>query len=158
MRNPTQAVLYPAVGMLEASNLSVGRGTDEPFERLGAPWIDGRELARRLNAAALPGLRFVPIAFTPDASKYAGERCEGVHIIVSDRAAVQPGRAGLAIAWTLRRLYTGEFEADGVLTLLASREVHRAWQAAADPSRLPETWSGPLADFRALRARYLLYP
>lgn len=158
MRNPTQAVLYPAVGLLEASNLSVGRGTDEPFERLGAPWIDGRELARRLNGAALPGLRFVPIAFTPDASKYKGEQCEGVHIIVTDRSAVAPARTGLTLAWTLHRLYTGDFRAEAVLTLLANRAVQGAWPAAADPAALAETWAKPLAGFRDDRARHLLYP
>ena len=158
MRNPTQAVLYPAVGLLEMTNLSVGRGTDEPFERLGAPWIDGRELARWLNDAALPGLRFVPIAFTPDASRYKGERCEGVHIIVTDRSAVAPARTGLTLAWTLRRLYTGEFRADAVLTLLANRAVQRAWPDADDPAALAATWADPLAGFRDDRARHLLYP
>jgi len=158
MRNPTQAVLYPAVGLLEMTNLSVGRGTDEPFERLGAPWIDGPELARRLNAAALPGLRFVPITFTPDASKYQGEPCGGVHIIVTDRDGVAPARTGLAIAWTLHRLYTRDFKGDAVLTLLANRAVQKAWPDADDPAALAVLWAEPLAAFRAERARHLLYP
>ncbi|NQT54585.1 DUF1343 domain-containing protein, partial [bacterium] len=110
MRNPTQALLYPAVGQLEASNLSVGRGTDQPFERFGAPWIDPsrgghRTLAAALNAAALPGLRFAPIVFTPTASKHKGQRCGGVFISVTDRERVRPAEAGMALAWHLRHLF-----------------------------------------------------
>ncbi|MCC7123220.1 MAG: DUF1343 domain-containing protein, partial [Acidobacteria bacterium] len=88
MRNLTQATVYPGVGGIEFSNISVGRGTDQPFEQLGAPWIDGPRLADTLNARRLPGVRFYPIAFTPTTSKYEGERCQGVFIVVTDRTSL----------------------------------------------------------------------
>ena len=103
MRNTNQAaLLYPGVCLLEATNVSVGRGTDQPFEILGAPWIDGRKLAEALNAANVPGLRFVPITFTPSSSKFSGKVCQGCYVEVIDRMSVEPVRAGLAIAWTLK--------------------------------------------------------
>ncbi|MDB4561903.1 DUF1343 domain-containing protein, partial [bacterium] len=104
MRNPDQTVLYPCTGLLEGANLSVGRGTDEPFELFGAPWIDGPRLCDALRAAALPGLEFTPIEFTPDASKFKDELCQGVHVTVTDRDALRPVASGLAIMWSLDRL------------------------------------------------------
>ena len=111
MRNPDQAVLYPCTGLLEGANLSVGRGTDEPFELFGAPWIDGPRLCDALRAAALPGLEFTPIEFTPDASKFKDEPCQGVHVTVTDRDALRPVASGLAIMWHLDRLFGRAFEA-----------------------------------------------
>src|SRR5215475_2798273 len=90
MRNLTQATLYPAVCLLEASNVSVGRGTDQPFELFGAPWIEGRKIAAELNARQIPGLRFVPSEFTPSSSKFKHHKCQGVYILVTDRVAYQP--------------------------------------------------------------------
>ena len=94
MRNLNEATLYPGIGAIEYSNLSVGRGTDTPFEQVGAPWIDGPRLAEALNARHLPGVRVYPTTFTPSASKYAGEVCRGVFLIVTDRDAIRPVRAG----------------------------------------------------------------
>ena len=90
MRNLNQATLYPGIGAIEYSNISVGRGTDQPFEQIGAPWIDGPRLAAALNARRLPGIRFYPITFTPKSSKYANEECQGVFMVVTNRAALQP--------------------------------------------------------------------
>jgi uncharacterized protein YbbC (DUF1343 family) len=157
MRNLTQAMLYPGVGLLETTNLSVGRGTDEPFETLGAPWIDGRQLAAALNAADLPGLRFVPIEFIPKSSTFAGTACQGVHIMVTDSHALQPVRAGLTIAWHLRKLFGSKFEIDRMATLLGSAEVLAALKRTDDPQSLPKIWQQSLAEFRAIRARYLMY-
>src|SRR5918993_2097054 len=98
MRNLNQATLYPGIGGIEFSNISVGRGTDQPFEQLGAPWIDGRRLAEALNARRLPGIRFYPITFTPTASKYAKEECHGIFMVITNRTALQPARVGLEIA------------------------------------------------------------
>ena len=98
MRNLNQATLYPGIGAIEYSNISVGRGTDQPFEQIGAPWIDGPQLAERLNARRLPGIRFYPITFTPTSSKYANEECQGVFMVVTNRAALQPVRVGIEIA------------------------------------------------------------
>jgi uncharacterized protein YbbC (DUF1343 family) len=157
LRNPTQAVLYPAIGLLEFTNLSVGRGTDQPFELFGAPWIDGRRLAAALNDANLPGLRFTPITFTPASSKFAKEPCQGVYIVVTDRAAIQPTRTGLTIAWHLRRLFGDKYELDKLHTLLKSKPTLDRLRAAADPSELPATWRDDLARFRATREKYLVY-
>ncbi|MCP3917874.1 MAG: DUF1343 domain-containing protein [bacterium] len=157
MRNPTQALLYPAIGLLEGANLSVGRGTDQPFEVLGAPWIDGPALADALNAARLPGLAFTSIAFTPDASKFEGERCGGVYVRVTGRDAVRPVTAGLTIAWHLGQLFGDAFEIAAVDTRMISRSTWEALVTSEDPSGLAATWSTSLADFERLRARHLLY-
>ena len=157
LRNPTQALLYLAIGQLEASNLSVGRGTDQPFETLGAPWIDGRKLATALNAADLSGLRFVPIAFTPKSSKFAGERCEGVYMIVTDRDAAEPVRAGPVIAWHLRRLFGDKYAIKGVNNLLKSDQTMEAITTTDDPERIPRLWADPLEQFKRVREKYLMY-
>lgn len=157
MRNPTQAVLYPCVGLLEGSNLSVGRGTDEPFELFGAPWIDGRLLVESLRAAALPGLQFAAIKFTPDASKFAGEVCGGVHITVVDRAAFRPVEAGMAIMWHLNDLFGEDFNAARGDSRLLSAGTFAALMAATEWRDVPSTWSADVASFLAQRTPYLLY-
>jgi uncharacterized protein YbbC (DUF1343 family) len=157
LRNPTQALLYPGIALLEFCDVSVGRGTDEPFERLGAPWIDGLRLAAALNAAELPGLAFVGIEFTPDASRFAGQRCGGVHVDVTDRAAVRPVEAGLTIAWHLNRLFPDAFDIARVDLLLRN---HASWEAlltCEDPRTLPTSWSADLEAFLEQRERCLLY-
>ena len=110
MRCLTQAVIYPGVGLLETTNLSVGRGTDTPFEVIGAPWLDGVKLAGELNAMSMPGVRFVPVRFTPDSSKYANQECGGVNIIVTHRSVFEAIQTGLAIAQTLHVHYGDEWE------------------------------------------------
>jgi len=162
MRNPTQAVLYPAVGQLEASNLSVGRGTDQPFELFGAPWIDPslgghRKLAAALNAAKLPGLRFVPIVFTPTASRHKDTLCGGVFILVTDRQLVRPVEAGLVIAWHLKRLFGKAFEHDAVLRMVRNAAVQQDWTAAKDPTKVPRVWAKPLKEFEQKAAPHLIY-
>ena len=158
MRNLTQAILYPAVGLIEATNVSVGRGTDQPFEIFGAPWIDGRKLAAALNGARLPGLRFVPVEFTPRSSKHAGRLCRGVYIIVTDRRAVQPVRSGMTIAWHLNKLFGKTFDLDKVLNLLANRATLTALTQTDDPAKLPAGWAKNLAAFKKVREKYLIYP
>jgi uncharacterized protein YbbC (DUF1343 family)/CubicO group peptidase (beta-lactamase class C family) len=157
MRNPTQSLLYLAIGLLEASNISVGRGTDQPFEMFGAPWIDGRKLAAALNGASLAGLRFVPITFTPASSRFSGKVCEGCYIEVTDRAAVEPVRAGLVIAWTLKHLFGDSFKVDGVGKLLNNAETLTALISTDDPRTLPAIWVKPLDEFKRIREKYLLY-
>jgi uncharacterized protein YbbC (DUF1343 family) len=158
MRNLTQALLYPGVCLLEAANVSVGRGTDQPFETFGAPWIDGRKLAGALNGADLPGLRFVPIEFTPASSKFKGQTCQGVYILVTDRSGVEPVRAGLVMAWTLKSLFGEKFQVDRVGHLLRSAEVLDALEKTRRPETLPRLWRGSLVQFKAIREAYLLYP
>src|SRR5262249_16453659 len=126
MRSLTEAILYPGIGLLETTNLSVGRGTDTPFELIGAPWLDGRKLAEALNRAALPGVRFIPVRFTPQASKFAGQECGGINIIITDRGSIRPVTMGIEIAYQLHQLYPAAWEIDGYLRLLANRAVFDA--------------------------------
>jgi len=158
MRNPTQALLYLGIGLLETSNVSVGRGTDQPFETFGATWIDGRKLSAALNAAGLPGLRFVPITFTPASSTFAGKECQGCYIEVTDRTAVEPVRAGLTIAWQLKRLFGKAYEIEGVGKLLHNAEALKRLTDTDDPKTLWSSWQKPLEDFEKTRAKYLMYP
>lgn len=157
MRNPTQAVLYPCVGLLEGSNLSVGRGTDEPFELFGAPWIDGRRLVGALRVAALPGLQFASITFTPEASEFAGELCSGVHVTVVDRSAFRPVEAAMAIMWHLNDLFGDDFNAARGDSRLLSNETFTALMAAEQWRDVPPSWTDDVASFLVQRAPYLLY-
>jgi uncharacterized protein YbbC (DUF1343 family) len=157
MRNLLQATWYPGIGAIEGTNLSVGRGTDTPFEQIGAPWIDGVELADRLNARKLPGVRFYPVTFTPAASKYAGEPCQGVFLMVTDRLVVKPVRVGIEIASALHQLYGDRYELDAAETLLGSRDTLTRIKAGQDPAAIAAGWAAGEAAWRLKRARYLLY-
>ena len=157
MRNLHQALLYPGIGAIEGSNLSVGRGTDTPFEQIGAPWIDGPELARELNTRRLPGVRVYPLRFNPDSSRFAGELCEGVFFIVTDRDAVRPVRLGLEVAAALYRLYGDQFDLDAVARLLGSRDTLARVRAGDPPWEIAAGWAEGEAAWRRLRVPYLLY-
>jgi uncharacterized protein YbbC (DUF1343 family)/CubicO group peptidase (beta-lactamase class C family) len=157
MRSLTEAVLYPGIGLLETTNLSVGRGTDTPFELVGAPWVDGQKLAEALNRAALPGTRFVPVRFTPKASKFVGEECQGVNIIVTDRGSFRPVATGVEIAYQLNRLHPETWRADDYIRLLANRPALAALKEGKAPAEITQTWLAGLADFARLRQKYLMY-
>jgi uncharacterized protein YbbC (DUF1343 family) len=157
MRSLTEAVLYPGIGLLETTNLSVGRGTDTPFEVVGAPWLDGQKLADALNRAGLGGARFVPVRFTPKASKFANEECGGVNIIITDRAAFHSVTAGLQIAYQLHQLYPHMWNVDDYLRLLTNRGVLAALKEGKAPSEIAATWQAGLAAFARTRQAYLLY-
>jgi uncharacterized protein YbbC (DUF1343 family)/CubicO group peptidase (beta-lactamase class C family) len=157
MRSLAEAVLYPGVGLLETTNLSVGRGTDTPFEVIGAPWLDGQKLAEALNHAGLAGIRFVPVRFTPKASKFANEECGGVNIIVTDRAAFHSVAAGVEIAYQLHQLYPGAWKVDDYLRLLVNRGALTALKDGRTPSEITATWQAGLAEFARTRQAYLLY-
>lgn len=157
MRNPTQALLYLGIGLLEGTNLSVGRGTDQPFEIFGAPWIDGRKLAAALNAARLSGLRFVPITFTPTSSKFAGKPCEGCYVEVVERTSVEPVRAGVAIALKLKALFGKSFDAENVGRLMRNGETLRKLTAGDAPEQVIESWEKPVESFLRVREKYLMY-
>ncbi len=157
VRSVDEALLYPAVGLLESTNLSVGRGTDAPFERLGAPWVDGAALAAAVAADALPGVSFAPEAFTPGADRYAGQVCGGVHVTVTDRARFEPVRLGLAVARELRRLYPRDWEFDKLDRLLMHREAMSAIDAGLPVASIVETYRVELAAFLTKREKYLLY-
>ena len=157
MRNMNEAALYPGIGAIESTNISVGRGTDTPFEHVGAPWIDGVQLADALNARALPGVRFYPVRFTPASSKYANEECQGVFIIVTDRAALRPVRVGLEIASALVRMYPSQYQIDLAGRLLGSKDTIARIKTGEDPASIAGSWSAAEARWRLLRAKYLLY-
>jgi uncharacterized protein YbbC (DUF1343 family)/CubicO group peptidase (beta-lactamase class C family) len=157
MRSLTQATLYPGVGLLEYANVSVGRGTDTPFELVGAPWIDGRKLAAALNAAHLAGVRFTPICFTPRASVFQNEECEGVNFIVTDRDAFEPVACGLTVAALLLRLHPKEFQVEKLGALLVNRAALEAVRNGAAGDALRQTWRADVISFRARREKYLLY-
>ena len=158
MRNMVAASLYPGIGAIEGTNISVGRGTDTPFEHIGAPWIDGVALAAALNARELPGIRFYPVTFTPAAgAKLAGQACHGVFMIVTDRDRLRPVRVGLEIASALSRLYTQQFRLEDAATLFASKAVLARIRAGDDPAAIEASWQGDDDRWRAIRAKYLLY-
>jgi uncharacterized protein YbbC (DUF1343 family)/CubicO group peptidase (beta-lactamase class C family) len=157
MRSLTEALLYPGVGLLEASNLATGRGTDTPFERLGAPWIDDRAFAIALNELNLPGVRFVPVRFTPRERQFANQECKGVQIAITDWSTFEPVDLGIALAVTLRSLYPRQWEPAGFLRMLADRDAYEALLAGGDLSAIKSTWEGELAEFAKVRAKYLLY-
>ena len=157
MRNLIQATLYPGIGAIETTNISVGRGTDTPFEQIGAPWIDGPAFSDALNARRIPGVRFYPIRFTPASSKYAGEACQGVFMIVTDRAALRPVRLGIEIAAMLHKMYGSRFELDAAERLFGSREGLGRIRAGDDPAAIAASWSAAEARWRLMRAPYLLY-
>jgi uncharacterized protein YbbC (DUF1343 family)/CubicO group peptidase (beta-lactamase class C family) len=157
MRNLTQATLYPGIGAIEGSNVSVGRGTDTPFEQIGAPWIDGVALSTALNARSLPGIRFYPVRFTPATSKYANEPCGGVFMIVTDRLALHPVRVGLEIAAMLHKMYGAKYELESTERLFGLREGIARIQTGDDPSAIASSWAAGEARWRLLRNKYLVY-
>ncbi len=157
LRSVGQAGLYPGIGAIEGTNLSVGRGTDTPFEQIGAPWIDGSDLAAALTARGLDGVRFYPVEFTPGSSTYAGELCEGVRITVTNRDALRPVRLGLEIASALHRLYPNEFDLDGATRLLGSQQALDRVEAGDDPSEVAASWAEGEREWRERVAPYLLY-
>jgi uncharacterized protein YbbC (DUF1343 family)/CubicO group peptidase (beta-lactamase class C family) len=158
MRNMVAASLYPGIGAIEGTNISVGRGTDTPFEHIGAPWIDGVALAAALNARELPGIRFYPVTFTPAAgAKLAGQACHGVFMIVTDRDRLRPVRVGLEIASALSRLHGQQFRVEDGATLFASKAVLSRIRAGDDPAAVEASWQADEDRWRAIRAKYLLY-
>ncbi len=158
MRSLTQATLYPAIGLLEACAVSVGRGTDTPFERCGAPWIDGRRLAARLNGLGLAGVRFVPFEFTPTDSKFKGQRCGGVQVLLIDRTRFDPLETGLSIARELEALFGDAFDQEKVDNLLFNQAVLEEVRRSSGPTRYTPLWQHQLDEFLKLRQKYLIYP
>jgi uncharacterized protein YbbC (DUF1343 family)/CubicO group peptidase (beta-lactamase class C family) len=157
MRSLTEATLYPGVGLVEGTNVSVGRGTDTPFELLGAPWIKARELTQYLNARNISGVRFVPVTFTPSASIHSGQKCEGVNIFVVERNALDTGELGIELASALHKLYPEQYHMERLIELLGNHSVYDAIAAGQDPRRIAEDWREPLEKFLQVRQKYLIY-
>ncbi|MEO8574137.1 MAG: exo-beta-N-acetylmuramidase NamZ domain-containing protein [Pyrinomonadaceae bacterium] len=157
IRSLNEATLYPGVGLLETTNVSVGRGTDTPFEVVGAPWIDGQKLAKYLNERGLQGIRFVPVRFKPNASVFKGEDLGGVNMIVTNRNTFESVRTGLEIASALRKLYPAEWEVDRFGRLLVNAEFLGMVKRGETPEAVEAAWRKTLYDFEKRRAPYLLY-
>lgn len=157
MRSLTEATLYPGVGLLETTNVSVGRGTDTPFEIVGAPWIQGDKLAEHLNQRGLPGVRFVPVRFTPNASVFKDEACSGVNIIITDRAAFRPLLTGIEMAVALRKLYPNDWQIDKYLRLLVNADTLERVKRGESAKEIVASWSVGLQEFRRARSEILLY-
>lgn len=158
MRNLIQATIYPAIGLLESGRqISCGRGTDQPFELFGAPWIDELKLAAALNDLDLKGLRFIPVRFTPDVRHYAGQECGGAYVLVTDREALDPVAAGCAIAWTIEALFGESYELKSVAPMIQDTAAMQAIVEADDPHTISQTWQQELDAFKRLRQEYLIY-
>jgi uncharacterized protein YbbC (DUF1343 family) len=158
LRDLEEATLYPGIGLIETTNISVGRGTDTPFELVGAPWIDAHAFAQFLNHRQLPGVRFVPVDFTPQKPfPYAGEPCHGVRILAIDRNVLDAPELGVEMASALHRLYPENFELQKMNTLLANQTVLDAIAAGQDPQRIAEDWRAALDAFEQQRQKALIY-
>jgi uncharacterized protein YbbC (DUF1343 family)/CubicO group peptidase (beta-lactamase class C family) len=158
LRNLTEEILYPGVCLVEGANVSLGRGTDSPFEMVGAPWINGKELAAYLNGREIQGVRFLPMDFRPLTSNFAGELCHGVQIVLLDRQALEPTEMGVELVAALWKLFPKEFNLDGSRRLIGSHKVVESIRAGRDPQRIWYDWQEALEKFKKLRAQYLLYP
>ncbi|HKF44639.1 MAG TPA: serine hydrolase [Thermoanaerobaculia bacterium] len=157
MRSLSAAALYPGIGLLETTNVSVGRGTDTPFEVLGAPWLDGHPLAQFLNARSIPGVRFSPVHFTPASSVFSGQRCGGIRMDVVDRDALRPVSLGVEIAVALRDLYPVDWQRKDFVKLLANGDAFRRLEKGENAPSIIASWQKALEDFEKRRAKYLLY-
>ncbi len=157
MRSLTQATLYPGIGLLETTNLSVGRGTDTPFEVIGAPWLDGVRMASYMNNRRLAGVRFVPVRFTPKSSVFADQECGGVNVFITDRAQFRSVNAGIELALALEELYPNEWKIDAYTRLLANTDTLERIKRHESIEAITKSWASGLNEFRRARTRALLY-
>jgi uncharacterized protein YbbC (DUF1343 family) len=158
MRTLNAAALYSGVALLEYSkNYSVGRGTEAPFEQVGADWIRGSELAVYLNRRTIPGVRVYPIQFTPTDSYFKGTQIEGVRFVITDRNVLDSVRLGLELASALERLYPGKIDLDVNKKLIGNMSTIRALKAQEDPRTIIQNQETGLRSFLARREQYLLY-
>jgi len=157
LRNLTEATLYAGVALVEGTNVSVGRGTDTPFEVVGAPWSDGRQLAGYLNARQIAGVRFVPVTFTPSSATYTNQLCQGVNIIPLDRTSIDAPELGIELAAALLHLYPEQYKIEKMINILANQPIFDALVGGDDPRTIAANWQESLEQFRELRKKYLLY-
>jgi uncharacterized protein YbbC (DUF1343 family)/CubicO group peptidase (beta-lactamase class C family) len=157
IRSVTEALLYSGIGLLEATNVSVGRGTPTPFEIVGAPWIDARGLAEDLAGRHLNGVRFEPTWFTPAGDIYANVGCAGVRLIVTDRDAIRPVSVALALATALRERHRDQFRPESIQNLLVNRATMWAFLRGEPFERLLAWTEAERSSFLNRRASYLIY-
>lgn len=157
LRTLNAAILYPGVALLESANISVGRGTETPFEVLGAPWLDGDKLAQLLQRRDIAGVHITPTHFRPSADRYKGESCGGVTITLTDRNRLDAPLLGMELLNAIYSLYPERFQIDKTASMLGSNKVLQALRAGNDPRRIAEDTRAELARFLVLRGKYLLY-
>lgn len=156
IRNLTQAILYPGVCLLESKQISVGRGTEMPFQLLGAPWFKAREMAEYLNGR-VPGVRFVPRRFCPNASVYKDQECEGLEVVLVDRKAFESVLLGMELLAATLKFHPGQFDLGAVMRLLGSDEAAARLKRGETGRQVLEAMRGQTEEFGKIRARYLLY-
>lgn len=157
LRSLYSVALYPALNMLNMQGMSIGRATENPYNILGAPWIDGERLAAYLNGRNIPGVSFVPLRFTPSGDRFGGEECGGVFLNLLDRERLNTGRLGIELVAALWKLYPERFELQRTLHRVGSRKVLDAIRRGEDPVAIERSWQEDLEKFRKVRARYLIY-
>ena len=157
LRTTKGSILYPGIEILQNAGVSVGRGTQTPFEEFGAPWLEGDAVAAALNARNLPGVRFAGHPFIPIAGLYSGQRCGGVAARITDRAAVHSMRVGLEIAAILQKLYPREFDPEKLLLLVGNSDTIQQLQSGTSPEKIVASWSAALTAFDQMRRKYFLY-
>jgi len=157
LRSLRAVTLYPAIGLLESTNVSVGRGTEMPFEIVAAPWMDGSVVAKKLTELAIAGVLFDSIEVTPKASVHANKKCRGVRISVIDPESFEPVRTAIAIAGVLRELHPDDWDFDGMDRMLRHKPAMDAIRAGKGLAEIESTWAFELGSFMERRARFLLY-
>lgn len=157
LRTLKGAIVYPGLEILQSAGVSVGRGTETPFEEFGAPWMEGDKVAAALNAAHLPGLKFVSQPFIPVSDLYAGRRCGGVGVRIGDRAVVRSMTLSVIIASILQKLYPQNFAVSKTITLLGNAETVQKLRDGATAAEIVSAWQPSLSDFDKTRRRYFLY-
>ena len=157
LRSLTEATLYPGVVLIEGTNVSVGRGTDTPFELVGAPWIKPKELSDYLNARTIQGVRFVPTTFKPTASTYKGLSCGGVNIVLTDRNFLDSTELGMELASALLKLYPNDYKIGKMIDLLGNEQLATRLKAGEDPRRIQQDVQEQVNQFLEVRKKYLLY-
>ena len=157
LRSLSAALLYPGIEILQAGGISVGRGTDAPFEVFGAPWIEPVAMADALNRRFIPGVRFVPTRFTPAFGLYAAQLCGGISLVITDRASLNSMLMGLEIAAMLNKMYPANFQLEKINELLGSSAAIERLKRGDAPSRIVLDWAPELDAFRKMREKYLLY-
>lgn len=157
LRTLTESTLYPGVAMVEGANVSVGRGTDTPFELIGAPWINAKELAAYLNNRKIQGVRFMPVDFTPASSRFENQVCHGIQLILIDRQVLDAPAMGIEIISALYKLFQKDFQIDKTMDIIGARWVLQAIKESQDPNSIMLLWQDQLEQFRKLRSKYLLY-
>ena len=157
LRNLNENTLYPGVALIEGTNVSVGRGTDTPFEVVGAPWIKSSELASYLNTRHIGGVRFVPYSFTPKSANYANQLCGGVNMVVTNRLTLDSPELGIELAAALHKFYPNDFHMDRMMTIVANQETMDDLNKGVDPRFISSKWNEAIEAFKPIRQKYLIY-